>query len=166
MAKKSMMNLNSLFKLFSLKALQRKINFLFKGKNPNKILLLVAILLVLFFVYSRYLKEGFEVQAESIEGEVSEGKTLALFYADWCGHCKKIKPVWDEVSKEVNEGEATGVKMIKVNCSNPAENEAQKAVMEKYNIQGYPTILVFENGKHSEYSGERTAEAFKKELGL
>ena len=38
--------------------------------------------------------------------------------------------------------------------------------MEKYNIQGYPTIYTFENGKGEEYKGSRDASALEKAMGL
>ena len=122
--------MKSLFELVSLKTLSKKIKFLTKPSNINKVLFLIALLLGLYFLYSRYLNEGFEVKAESFEDEISSNeKTLVMFYADWCGHCKKLKPTWDEVSKEVNENEDSNVKMVKVNCGDPNKNEKHKYIM-------------------------------------
>ena len=81
------------------------------------------------------------------------------FYANWCGHCKKIKPEWDETAEEVNK---KNKKMLKVNCGNGSKKE--KEIMSKYNIDGYPTIIVFDNGVASPYEGKRTKEAFKEAL--
>ena len=50
----------------------------------------------------------------------SQEPLLVDFYADWCGHCKKIKPVWDETAEEVN---TTEKKMLKVNCGGKSEKE-------------------------------------------
>ena len=149
---------NSLFKMLSLDKVMKKLKFLSKPYNINKVLILVAVLLVLYMVHSKYLaKEGFKSSPETLESDLGEGKTLVMFYADWCGHCKKLKPVWDETSAEVNEG-SSDAKMIKVDCGKPNEEPSHKAIMEKYGIQGYPTIKVFENGSVSEYEGERTKE--------
>ena len=149
---------NSLFKMLSLDKVMKKLKFLSKPNNINKVLILVAVLLVLYMVHSKYLaKEGFASSPETLESDLGEGKTLVMFYADWCGHCKKLKPVWDETSTEVNEG-SSGAKMLKVDCGKPNEEPSHKAIMEKYGIQGYPTIKVFENGSHSEYEGARTKE--------
>ena len=60
-----------------------------KPNNLPKLTFMIAILLALYYVYVNYLKEGFELEPSKLEDEISEGKKLVLFYADWCGHCKK-----------------------------------------------------------------------------
>ena len=74
-----------------------------RPNNLPRLALMLAILLALYFVYTNYLKEGFELAPAKLEDEIASGKKLVLFYADWCGHCKKIKPEWDETAKEVNK---------------------------------------------------------------
>ena len=130
-------------------------------KNLPRLIILLVILFVLYFVYEKYLKEGFTntVTSDDIETHVKSGTKLVLFYADWCGHCKKIKPVWDETSKEVNVDE---IKMIKVNCGEGSDKD--QAIMKKYNIDGYPTIIKFVNGKAQLYQGDRDSESFKEAL--
>lgn len=134
----------------------KDIKGMFTPKNLPRIIILLIILAVLFFVYTKFLKEGFETESSNLDDEVKSGTKLVLFYADWCGHCKKIKPVWDETAKEVNVEE---VKMIKVNCGEGTDEDQR--VMKKYSIDGYPTIIKFVNGKASMYQGERNSESFK-----
>jgi protein disulfide-isomerase-like protein len=128
---------------------------IFSEKNMPKLLFSVVILLILYYVYTTYLKEGFE--SVDLDEETKKGKQLVLFYADWCGHCKKIKPVWDETADEINDKDKNK-KMLKVNCGGGSEKE--KEIMEKYNIDGYPTIILFTNGKPSPYEGARNKHAF------
>jgi protein disulfide-isomerase-like protein len=139
--------------MLKVKTLQTMLN----PKNLPKVLFLLSVLLILYFIYTRYLKEGFEVDPDDLENEIKNGKKLVLFYADWCGHCKKIKPTWDETAKEVNAGKKTP-KMLKVNCGD--DNDESKKLMKKYDINGYPTILLFVNGRPMPYDGERTEEGF------
>ena len=136
----------------------KDIKSLFTPKNLPRFIITVIILGVLYFVYDKYLKEseGFETQSDNLDDEVKSGTKLVLFYADWCGHCKKIKPVWDETATEVNADE---VKMIKVNCGEGTEKDQE--VMKKYSIDGYPTIIKFINGKPSMYNGDRDSDSFK-----
>jgi protein disulfide-isomerase-like protein len=126
---------------------------MFEPKNLPKLLLLLAVLLVLFLVHRYFLKEGFESKSGDLEEDIADGKKVVLFYADWCGHCKEFKPVWDETAKEVNKDEK---KMIKVNCGEGTIED--KKIMEKYQVDGYPTIIIFEDGKPKKYDGKRTKE--------
>ena len=141
----------------------KQLKGLFGKKNLPRAIILVIILFVLYFVYNKFLKEGFvegdEITAQDVDGNVKSGTKLVLFYADWCGHCKKIKPVWEETAKKVNADE---VKMIKVNCGEG--NEKDQEIMKKYNIDGYPTIIKFINGKPQMYQGNRDADSFMEAL--
>ena len=140
----------------------KQLKGLFTPKNLPRFIILLIVLAVLYFVYNKFLKEGMTdhaVTSDDIDDHVKSGTKLVLFYADWCGHCKKIKPVWDETSQEVNADE---VKMIKVNCGEGTEKDQE--IMKKYNIDGYPTIIKFVNGKPQLYRGERDPDSFKEAI--
>eukprot|EP01060_Flectonema_neradi_P026838 TRINITY_DN3626_c1_g1_i2.p1 TRINITY_DN3626_c1_g1~~TRINITY_DN3626_c1_g1_i2.p1 ORF type:complete len:458 (+),score=106.65 TRINITY_DN3626_c1_g1_i2:57-1430(+) len=72
---------------------------------------------------------------------------LAEFYAPWCGHCKKLAPEWDKAATELL-GTAT---LVKVDAT------IEKGLADKYDIEGYPTIKVFIDGKISTYEGGRSS---------
>jgi len=103
--------------------------------------ILVLLLLVLYFIYVTFnLNEAFESSCGELQNKLKKNdKQLVLFYADWCGHCKKLKPDWDDASKEIGDE-----KMLKVNVGDGTEE--QKKTMSEYGIQGFPTIIIFENG--------------------
>ena len=142
------------FKFNLEKSLSRVKTFFQPSKLP-KLIFLLAVLLVLYLFYVNYLKEGFESKSADLDEHIESGKKVVLFYADWCGHCKKLKPAWDDAAKEVNKDEK---KMIKVNCGEGTKED--KAIMEKYDIDGYPTIIIFQDGKPSKYEGNRNREDF------
>lgn len=139
---------------------------LFTAKNLPRLIILLIILGVLYFINEKFLKEGMtnsnEITSDEIEEHVKSGTKLVLFYADWCGHCKKIKPVWEETSSEVNEKDKSDLKMIMVNCGEGTP--ADQKIMKKYSIDGYPTIIKFVEGKPQLYQGEREPESFKEAL--
>ena len=67
----------------------------------------------------------------------SEGKVLVDFYADWCGSCKMMVPIIEEIEKEVQEN----VKVGKVNV------DSNQELAIKYDVMSIPTIMIFQNGK-------------------
>ncbi len=80
-----------------------------------------------------------EITDESFESEVlTENKlTLVDFWATWCGPCRKLAPVIDELAKEF-EGK---VKFVKIK----ADENIQTA--QKYSISGVPCLLIFKDGE-------------------
>lgn len=74
----------------------------------------------------------------TFDKEVLESNKLVLvdFWAAWCGPCKMVAPVIDEIANEYNEK----VKVVKVNTD---ENPSTAA---SYGIRSIPTLLIFNNG--------------------
>ena len=79
------------------------------------------------------------VSIESFDNEVlkSSKPVLVDFWAEWCGPCKALSPVLEEISKEMGE-KAT---IVKVNV------DEQPDLAQKYEIRGIPTLIFFKNGK-------------------
>ncbi len=67
----------------------------------------------------------------------SETPVVVDFYADWCGPCKAMTPVIQEIGKQV-QGKA---RVIKINIDN------NRAVSQQYGVQAVPTFIIFKNGK-------------------
>lgn len=67
----------------------------------------------------------------------SSAPVLVDFYADWCGPCKAMQPVIQQVAQEV-KGKA---RIIKVNIDQAREAATQ------YNVNAVPTFMLFKNGK-------------------
>ena len=77
--------------------------------------------------------------ADTFDQEVVEhsGITIVDFWATWCGPCKMLAPLLDEIAAE----RAGRVKVAKVNV-----DEEQRVVM-RFNVRSAPTLLIFKNGK-------------------
>ena len=77
---------------------------------------------------------------------------LSLYYANWCPHCVKFKPIWAELQKIVKR-EGLNLNFKDIN----AETEPDK--IQKAGIQGYPTIKLYKGGVNVEYTGPRKLDS-------
>lgn len=85
---------------------------------------------------------------------------MVEFFAPWCGHCQALAP---EYAAAATELKAVGVPLAKVDATNELE------LAQQYDVQGYPTIIFFVDGKPKPYSHHRTREGIvtwvKKKMG-
>lgn len=84
-----------------------------------------------------------EVTSENFEKEVLESEKTVLidFYAEWCGPCKRLSPIVEEVAAEETE-----VKFVKMNIDNCED------IAIEYQVMSIPTLVVIKNGKEVERS--------------
>lgn len=81
---------------------------------------------------------------------------LADFWAEWCGPCRMMHPVLEQIAKEW-KGKAT---VVKVN------SDEQPALASRFGIHSLPTLILFQGGHEvHRVSGALPAEALKSEFG-
>jgi len=82
-----------------------------------------------------------ELDSSNFEAAISASVPVVVdFWAPWCGPCKAIAPILEELAAELGEA----VKICKVNVDNNSE------IAGKFEIRAIPTILVFKDGAVSE----------------
>ena len=77
--------------------------------------------------------------AEEFDSLIKEGKVLVDFFATWCGPCKMLSPVLEEVSNENPD-----LLVLKIDVDEVSELAA------RYGIQAIPTLMLFKNGQRVE----------------
>jgi thiol-disulfide isomerase/thioredoxin len=132
----------------------------------SRILMILAVLLIVgvagYFIYMYFQaqkKVSYKPNNEKMPAGSSNETNVAemmLFYVDWCPHCKTAKPAWEEVKADYENKTINGYRVIftEINCTN--ESPEIEQLMNKYNIEGFPTIKLVKDGQVIEYDAKPT----------
>jgi len=86
----------------------------------------------------------------------AEGSVLVDFFAEWCGPCKAMAPIIDELAEDLKNSQS---KVYKLNV------DESQATAEKYNVMSIPTLIIFNQGEEKErLVGLQSKEALKTAL--
>lgn len=115
----------------------------------------VLIAAVLIGLYVVRMPVGFR-DASGAEGFAAGADTFTMYYADWCPHCKAVKPQFSNFAAKGAidiKGKPVFIKMVE-------EQQIDKS--KNLPIDGYPTFLLEKaDGSNVVYEGERNAEGWK-----
>lgn len=96
-----------------------------------------------------------QYDASNLSNLLKDGYWMVLYYAEWCGHCKTMKPEWEKVVSKMKD---TG----KVNIAEVESNWIEH-LKDKPEIEGYPTIKMYNCGKEvAKFEDERVADKMEK----
>ena len=104
-------------------------------------------------------KSVLEITSDNWQGTVLENEKPVLvdFWAEWCGPCRMLGPVIDQIAKERGDTLVVG----KLNV------DEHGAIAQKYNVQGIPFLGLFENGQLSRHAvGAMPKAQLEQALGL
>eukprot|EP00088_Acartia_fossae_P060237 TRINITY_DN7208_c0_g1_i1.p1 TRINITY_DN7208_c0_g1~~TRINITY_DN7208_c0_g1_i1.p1 ORF type:complete len:398 (-),score=125.61 TRINITY_DN7208_c0_g1_i1:188-1381(-) len=96
----------------------------------------------------------------NFKDEVGSGPHFVMFFAPWCGHCKRLAPTWEELALKNNDKEDKEVTIAKVDCTQ------QTALCSAQDVTGYPTLKFFKSGFEKDdgvkYRGNRDLKSLEK----
>ncbi len=141
-----------MYNIMLAKTLKNVVKLIEKQPTMLKFVIYVAIVYGLYHLFLliqwKIAEQGLFVQ----EGFTGKGKELTLFYWKDCGHCKKMMPEWNKFQSTYKKA---GITVNKV------EKDQNPKAMQALNIQGFPSIMLLNNGKKvKDYEGERSLAAF------
>jgi len=132
-------NITNLLYADWIKPHRKKIVFLF---------LFIVFLIVGYYAYIWYAtplfgQENFDqdiANRNTRDGEVH----IHFFYANWCPHCKKAHPEWNQFKTAVD---GTTVKNRVIRCVDVDCTEGNDPRIQKYSVKGYPTVVIEKDAK-------------------
>lgn len=74
---------------------------------------------------------------DNFDAEIAHGVVLVDFYADWCGPCRMLAPVIEDLAQEM-KGKVTVAKV---------DTDQSVSVASKYEVTSIPTLILFKNGE-------------------
>ena len=99
------------------------------------------------------------IKTDTFEAEVlqSEKPVIVDFWAEWCGPCRAVAPVLEEIARERGDD----LRVVKVNI------DEEPALAQRYGIMSIPTIVLFKNGTPQTAAvGAQPKQMLERSLGL
>jgi thiol-disulfide isomerase/thioredoxin len=118
----------------------------FVQNNTKMIIAIIVIIIILFIIYKYYFSKTKSIVSESYNNLNNDLKIIN-FNTSWCGYSKQFQPVWDEFAKKM---QGKPIEVVDMKCDEKEE------MCAKYDVPGYPYVILFKEGKQIVYDGDRT----------
>jgi len=118
---------------------------------------ILIVIISIIFIIAGYLGYKWFVQstvenlgtADLANDNNREGDAeLIFFFADWCPHCNRAKPEWDNFKKSFNNKK---VGLFNLTCTDVDCSEGNSPLIQEYSIDGYPTVILKKDGERIDY---------------
>ena len=147
-------------------SIMQRVSGLMNWKTLAIIVGILFLIIVAYYTYKHYAdtKTSFNANRETGPKDKNANATLMLFYVDWCPHCKTAKPEWESLKSQYDGKSINGytIDFVEYNCTNESDEVSQ--LMDKYNIEGYPTIKLIKDNQVIEYDAKPTKSTMEQFL--
>lgn len=109
----------------------------------------------IFLISLASVSTAIELTPDNWDSETSGKSVFVKFFAPWCGHCKAMKPVWDELMVEYESSES--VLIADVDCIGDG-----KPLCDQSGVKGFPTIKWGDPSDLQDYKGGRSKDDLQK----
>jgi thiol-disulfide isomerase/thioredoxin len=112
-------------------------------------------------MYYNYLKkvskEVYESTTDNLQTADQQAE-IFFFHTTWCPHCKTAKPEWDQLKSELNGSAINGYKVTFTEIDCTEETPEVEMMVQKFKIEGYPTVKLVKDGQVIEYDAKPTKD--------
>jgi thiol-disulfide isomerase/thioredoxin len=149
-------------------------NIFFNFINPRKKIIWIVILFIFFILVANYSYKRFYLpwlsskrysdvtNTDPTSTKNGGDVTIYFFSADWCPHCKTALPEWQNFAHNYNGKEVNGymITCININCTDDKDVKVISYI-QKYKIEGYPTIKMVKENKIIDFDAKVTNTALE-----
>ena len=128
----------------------------------------IIVCIISYFVWNNYISSKINHNSNREHNQQNEHSNkvanLMLFYVDWCPHCKTAKPEWNELKEQYDGKNINGYTIVfeEYNCTE--ETSEIEEIVNKFNIDGYPTIKLIKDNQVIEYDAKPTKSTMEQFL--
>jgi thiol-disulfide isomerase/thioredoxin len=154
--------------MFNAPTMMQQVTGFLTWKTAGIVLIIIVLTMIGYYAYTSYAQEKtvFHANRENMTDNEISNKTanIMLFYVDWCPHCKTAKPEWEALKSEYEGKQINGYTIIftEYNCTEESDEVSQ--LMDKYKIEGYPTIKLVKDNQVIEYDAKPTKTTMEQYL--
>jgi thioredoxin-like negative regulator of GroEL len=124
--------------------------------------ILAVVLVVFIYITYYYFKQRQSITSEAYADVANANRRskeaiVYFFHVDWCPHCKKALPDWNQFKSSMNGKEVNGYILTcsDINCTDETADTA--ALINKFNIESYPTVKLVRDSQTIEFDSKITA---------
>lgn len=157
--------------MFNIKLPKLNLSSMLVSRKALVLVLVAALLIgVSVYIFKKYISnkinpqyvDNKEFTAGELQSSEEKEATLLLFHVNWCMYCKKAMPEWNKFKGDYDGKVLNGYKLVlkEYECSDDSSEEIN-ALLDKYNVDGYPTIVLVKDDVQEKFEAKPTYETLE-----